>query len=214
MNNIQAWERKICKLEHWQILAICLMVCDFLTVHLSYFLALWLRFDCVYSAIEQRFLNPYIHFITLYSLGAVVLFWFLRMYKSMWQYASYEELVRTFIGSATTSLLHAILITVILARMPLSYYIWGAILQLILLLVPRFSYRLLLFIHSGLKHSDENAGRVMIIGAGQAGLMLLRDLNTAKELHDKAVCFIDDNSNKWGRFIEGVPIVEGHEDIF
>ena len=53
----------------------------------------------------------------------------------------------------------------------------------------------------------------MIIGAGSTGQMLLRDLNTAKELNDKAVCFIDDNRNKWGRFIEGVPIVGGREDI-
>ena len=213
MSNMQELERKKWKLEHWQIIAVCLMVCDVFTIHLSYFLALWLRFDCVYSAIELRFLNPYLRFITPYSLGAVVLFWFFRMYKSMWQYASYEELVRTFIGSLIASLIHVFLITGILARMPLSYYIWGAILQLILLLIPRFSYRLLLFIHSGLKHADETAGRVMIIGAGQAGLMLLRDLKTAKELHDKAVCFIDDNSNKWGRFIEGVPIVGGRNDI-
>ena len=97
--------------------------------------------------------------------------------------------------------------------MPLSYYVMGAVLQFLFLLVPRFSYRLLLFIRSGRRHTDETAGRVMIIGAGQAGQMLLRDLNTAKELNDKAVCFIDDNQNKWGRFMEGVPIVGGREDI-
>ncbi len=201
------------KLEHWQLMAICIMICDFLTIHLSYFLVLWFRFDCVYSAIPHRVLNAYLHFITAYAIGAIVLFWFFRMYRSMWRYASYVELIRTFSGSCCAAVIHAILISWLFGRMPLSYYVMGAVLQFLFLLVPRFSYRLLLFIRSGRKHTDETAGRVMIIGAGQAGQMLLRDLNTAKELNDKAVCFIDDNQNKWGRFIEGVPIVGGREDI-
>ena len=201
------------KIEHWQIMAICLIFCDFLTIHFSYFLALWVRFDCVYSKIPQQYLNAYARFITAYTVVSIVIFWCLRMYRSVWRYASYGELVRTFAGSVCTSIFHIILISFIFVRMPLSYYIWGSVLQLLLLLAPRFSYRLLLFFRSGMKRTDETAGRVMIIGAGQAGQMLLRDLNTAKELNDKAVCFIDDNPNKWGRFIERVPIVGGRDEI-
>lgn len=201
------------RLEHWQIMAICLMVCDFLTIHLSYFLALWIRFDCVYSAIPEHYLNPYLHFITVYALGAIVVFWGFRMYRSMWRYASYGELVRTFCGSVTASLIHIFLIKLLYGRMPLSYYLWGSVVQLILLIVPRFSYRLLLFLRSGFKHADETAGRVMIVGAGQSGQMILRDMRSAKELSDKPICFIDDNQNKWGRYIEGVPIVGGRDDI-
>ena len=201
------------RLEHWHIIAICLVVCDFLTIHLSYFSALWVRFDCVYSAIPQQYLNSYIHFITPYSIVAIVLFCFFKMYKSIWRYASYGELVRTFLGSVTTSILHAVFISVIFGRMPISYFLWGAILQFILLIVPRFSFRLVLLLRNGLQRTDETAGRVMIIGAGQAGQMILRDLKTAKQLNDKAVCFIDDNPNKWGRYIEGVPVVGGREDI-
>ena len=131
----------------------------------------------------------------------------------MWRYASYAELVRTTLGSVTTSIIHVLLISIIFSRMPLSYYLWGSVVQLILLLIPRFSYRSLLFIRSGFKHANESAGRVMIIGAGQAGQMLLRDMRMAKELNDKAICFIDDNSNKWGRYVEGVPVVGGRDDI-
>ena len=201
------------KIEHWQIMAICLMVCDFLTIHLSYFLALWIRFDCVYSAIPAQYLNPYRQFILCYSIGAIALFWLFRMYRSMWRYASYGELVRTFCGSVTASLVHIFLISLLYGRMPLSYYLWGSAVQLILLIVPRFSYRLLLFIRSGFKYVDETAGRVMIVGAGQSGQMILRDMKSAKELSDKPICFIDDNPNKWGRYIEGVPIVGGRDEI-
>ena len=197
------------KLEHWQLMAICLMVCDFLTIHLSYFIALWVRFDCVYSEIPEQYLNPYFHVITAYAVGSILLFWLFRMYRSMWRYASYGELIRTGVGSVTASVFHIILITALYNRMPLSYYLWGSVVQLILLIIPRFSYRLLLFLRAG----RSNGAHVMIIGAGSTGQLLLRDLNTAKELNDKAVCFIDDNRNKWGRFIEGVPIVGGREDI-
>ena len=202
------------KIERWQIMAVCLMAWDFLTIHLSFFLALWVRFDCVYSSIPQNYLTAYRSIITPYSIAAIALFWPFRMYKSMWRYASYGELLRTFLGSVSASVLHAICITAIFCQMPLSYYVWGSILQFLFLIIPRFFYRLLLFIRNGHRHKDETAGRVMIIGAGQAGQMLLRDINSAKELNDRAVCFIDDDPNKKGRFIEGVPIVGGREEIF
>ena len=211
-NQHQRKKRKL-KLEHWQVIAICLMVCDFITIHLAYFLALWVRFDSVFSEIPAQYLNSYRHFITPYSAGAIALFWLNRMYKGMWRYASYVELIRTFIGSTIASVLHMVLISVLFGRMPLSYHLWGYTAQLILLIAPRFSFRLLLFFRAGFKQNDENAGRVLIIGAGEAGQMLLRDMRGAKELKDKAVCFIDDNPNKWGRFIEGVPIAGGRDDI-
>ena len=135
------------------------------------------------------------------------------MYRGVWRYASYSELVRTFCGSITASVVHTVLISSIYGRMPLSYYLWGSVVQLMLLIAPRFSFRLLLFIRSCFKHSDEAVGRVMIVGAGQSGQMILRDMRSAKELRDKPVCFIDDNPNKWGRFIEGVPIVGGRDEI-
>ncbi len=201
-------------LEHWQIMAICLIICDFITLHFSYFFALWIRFDCRYSDIPAEYLNSYFHFITAYAVGAILLFSLFRMYRAMWRFASYGELVKTFLGSVTASVLHAVLIPVVLHRMPLSYYIWGALFQLIFLILPRFAYRLLLFFRNNFfRRSDETAGRVMIVGAGSAGQMLLRDMSVSKEITDRAVCFIDDNPNKWGRFIEGVPIVGGRDDI-
>ena len=200
-------------LEHWQIIAICLMICDIMSMMFAYFLALWVRHDCVYSLIPDLFLTPYKRFIVPYALCAVAFFWFMHMYQGMWRYASYSELIRTVTGSLIASVCHTILITVLFRRMPTSYSVWGAGAQLIFLLAPRFSYRLLLFYRSLTHKSDETAGRVMLIGAGQAGQMILRDVNTSPEVHDRVVCIIDDNPNKWNRFVEGVPIVGGREDI-
>jgi len=206
-------ENKFFKMAHWKVMALCLMICDLISVSLAYFLALWLRFDCEYSQIPVRYLMPFRKFILPYAFAAIVIFWLFHMYRGMWRYASYTELVRTFCGSAAASLLHTVLITAIFQKMPTSYYIWGAGAQFVFLLIPRFAYRLLLFYKVNKFKSDQKKGRVMIIGAGSTGQMLLRDITVSRDMDDKVVCFIDDNANKWNRYIENVPIVGGREDI-
>ncbi|MBR7033641.1 MAG: polysaccharide biosynthesis protein [Clostridia bacterium] len=202
------------KIKHWQIIAICLIICDFVTIHFSYFVTLWIRSDFLFSQIPRFYLDKYTKFITLYAVASIVIFVFFRLYRSMWRFASFGLIVRTIVASTTVSLLHFIIMTVLLGDMPYLYFFGGFIVQTVLLIVPRFSFRFLLFLKGRAKKFGGNTGRVMIIGAGEAGRMILRDLNTAEQLNDRAVCFIDDNPNKWGRFIEGVPIVGGRDDIF
>ena len=201
------------RLEHWQKIALCLIIYDFIAVHCSYFIALWMRFDLVYSAIPKGYLDPYKHFITIYAVIAILVFAFCRMYRGMWRYASFTELFNTSMGSIMASGLHLIFITLCFRRMPISYYLWGSLAQFVLLLIPRFGYRVFGSLRKALQSSSEAGGRVMIIGAGSSGQMILRDMITSDKVHDKPVCFIDDNPNKWGRYIERVPIVGGRDDI-
>ena len=201
------------RLEHWQVIALILMIYDALAVHAAYFVALWARFDFVFSMIPQDYYATYRHFITFYSVFCVCCFSAARLYRSMWRFASYSELVRTMAASSFTSVVHAVMITVIFQRMPLSYYLGGALLQFALLLAPRFSYRFILLLRAQRKPDDESVGRVMLIGAGAAGRLILRDIRSAQETNDKVVCIIDDNPNKWNRYIDGVPIVGGRDDI-
>lgn len=82
-------------------------------------------------------------------------------------------------------------------------------------LMVRFAYRFVLLERSKRRKTEEiaKAKRVLLIGGGKAGQIILRDIKTAKELKDSVCCIIDDNPNKWGRYIEGVPIVGGRDDI-
>lgn len=84
-----------------------------------------------------------------------------------------------------------------------------------LVLFVRFAYRFILLERSKRTrlHQKAMASRVMLIGAGSAGQLILRDLHSAKEVNECVCCIIDDNKNKWGRFIDGVPIVGGRDDI-
>ena len=204
-------ERK--KIEHWQIISILLMIYDFVAVCLSYFIALWLRFDGLVKSIPQRYYLPYYQFILPCAAVSIVIFLLFRMYNSMWRFASYSELIRTFLGSLTSSILHTVFITVLIRRMPLSYYLIGAGLQFLFLLGIRFSFRFVQLMKNRHAPAGPGAKRVMLIGAGNAAQSILRDMSRAKEVQDKIVCIIDDNPNKWKRSIDGIPIVGGRDDI-
>ena len=201
------------RLEHWHKIMLILMVYDFLAVNLSYIVALWLRFDCKYSMIEKQYIIAWQKFIPIYTAFCLAVFILLKLYRSVWRFASYDELYRIIEASLITAVFHIVVITMLLERMPISYYVIGAVLQFILILCIRFSYRFLLLITSGDRQSRpaSNEKRVMLIGAGAAGQMILRDIKRATK--DKVCCIIDDNPNKWKRYIDGIPIVGGRDDI-
>ena len=203
--------RKKKLIEHWHIIMILMMAADFVLIHAAYFLALWMRFDFVFSSIPKTYFSAYRSFITYYAAGCILLFWFMRLYRSIWRFASYMELLLTLGASVLASAAHTVLIILLVRRMPTSYYLLGGVLQFVFLLGVRFSYRFLLLLRR--KKSDGPVERLMLIGAGSAGQMILRDINHGGDQHSRVVCIIDDNPNKWGRFVDGVPVAGGRDDI-
>ena len=200
-------------IEHWQIIAVFLAIYDFAAVCAAYFLALLVRFDFSYSEIYRPAISAYNKFILFAAAGSIIVFLFFRMYKGMWRFASFSELVRAFFGSLTSSVLHTILITVLITRMPISYYLLGAVFQGIFVIGIRFSYRFLKMLRNRNEPMQPGAKRVMLIGAGSSGQMILKDMSRATEIKDKVVCIIDDNPNKWNRYLNGIPIVGGRDEI-
>lgn len=203
------------KLEHWQVIAILLVIYDIIAVNAAYLAALWLRFDCTYSSIPQEYLSACLKFIPWYTLFSIIVFWRLRLYRSLWRFASYSELIRCCISTVITGVFHIIVITVAFRRMPVSYYIFGTLIQLMLIVGVRFSYRFILLERSRKNKNVQQSAmhRVMLIGAGAAGKTIQKELLASRETTASICCIIDDNSNKWGRFMDGVPIVGGRDDI-
>lgn len=210
-------ERKSVKkrFNKWHLGTLLLLIYDIVATNASYFLALVIRFDGSISGIPRNYLEAFSKFAPLYAVICFVVFCIARMYKGVWRYASFDEAEKTVIGSLVASFLHIMLITVVFTRMPLSYYFWGSCFQLGMLLVARFSYRFILLELSRLRNFEKpkTVHRVMIIGAGEAGQMLLRSILRDKAAQDKVVCIIDDNPGKWNRYIDGIPIVGGKDDI-
>ena len=202
-------------LEHWHLVAVLLVVYDLIVVIGAYFLALWLRFDCRFSEIPENYLLAWLNFSPIYAAISLFVFWKAHLYQSIWRFASYIELERVAVSSAILGLIHTVGISVFFERMPITYYIVGVAVQFLMILIIRFAYRFVLLERSKKARALQKsmANRVMLIGAGSAGQMILRDLHNGQEVGERVCCIIDDNSNKWGRFIDGVPVVGGRDDI-
>ncbi len=203
------------RMEHWQIMMSYLVIYDVFAIALSYFLALWIRFDCRFRMIPQEYLQPYMKTILVYAMFCIVVFWFMRLYKSIWRFASYNELVRTTIATIITLVCHIACVNNLVTRMPVSYYFFGIIIQFCLTIGVRFAYRFIILL-VGKRQESVNVPyqkRVLLVGAGSAGQMIFRDIKHTTELGEKVCCFIDDDSNKWGRYIDGVPVEGGREVI-
>jgi len=197
---------------HWQNVATLLVLYDLAVINFSYITALWLRYDLKFSTINLSYLKAWASFTPIYSVFCLIVFWRTRLYKSIWKYASYTELLYIIKATIITAVFHILFITLFFRRMPISYYIMGPTLQFIFMTMIRFSYRFVLLLRNE-RANSKTYGRVMIIGAGNAGQAISRDIRRSREINDKVMCFIDDEPNKWGRYIDGVPIVGGRDSI-
>ena len=200
------------KIEHWQVVRLLLMVYDFIAVIVSFGIALWLRFDCKVTSVEPQYLTNYTKTIIIYALFYLVVFWFLRLYKSIWRFASYSELMRVILATVVTGVIYTGSLLVFNLHMPVSYYVIGITVQFIATLGIRFFYRFVLLLR-GRTNNEVQKKNVMIVGAGSAGQMLFRDIKHAKETNETVACFIDDNPNKWNRYIDDVPVFGSRDHI-
>lgn len=189
-----------------------LIIYDAVVIFAAYFLALWLRFDCRFSLIPLEYLSGYCISIAVYAVFCIAVFYIMHLYNSIWRFASFTELLHVSAATAVTGILYAAVQTAFVCRMPISYFVFGITLQFIMTLGIRFAYRFVLLLRSSRKLSGTELN-VMLIGAGEAGQMILRDIRHAREVSEKVCCFIDDNKNKWNRYIDGVPVYGGRDSI-
>lgn len=201
------------KIEHWQIIALYLIVYDVIAINFAYFFGLWLRFDLHFTSIPTEYMSAFLKFAPIYTVFTIFVFAQLRLYNSLWRFASFSELNRVIVASVITTIFNIVGMTAFIQQMPLSYYIIGSVLQFGLTLMIRFSYRYMNLERGRREKDAKPLHNAMIIGAGAAGQTLIKELKSSGEVKSKACCVIDDNPNKWGRVMEGVPIVGGREDI-
>lgn len=201
--------------EQGKLVAIYLMIYDIVIINLSYLMGLWIRFDGHYRSIPKMYLISWAKFIPVYTLFCLFTFYGLRLYQSIWKYASYNELTRIMMATVISGVFHAVGITVFLNRMPITYYAFGILLQFTFMLSIRFSYRFVSLerVKKNSQFANARISRVMLVGAGEAGRLILRDMNMNKESMDKVVCIIDDNPHKQKRYMDGIEVYGGRESI-
>ena len=201
--------------KQWVFRALVLAFIDMCIIAISFFFALMIRFEFSYSHIPLSFLEGYLHIVPLFMVISLVVFYIFRLYHSIWRFASINEFMHIIGAFLVLTVVSVIIHEVYEIKMPYAFWIIGLMLSFALCTACRFAYR---FIRTGQKMLEQRGSangdeRVMIIGAGNAGRMLIRELIMSSHLHTKACCIIDDNPAKLGRFIDGVPIVGNRNDI-
>lgn len=194
---------------------IALILMDVMSVIVASFAALYIRFDFSFNAIYREFLIKYEHILIPNILMTLLFFTVWKLYKSVWRYASANELINIIFATACTAVAQVIYCHIFKQTMPRSYYIIYWFLLMLMTCCIRFGYRILRLINS--KRADL-AGRnkrrnVMVIGAGAAGNMILKEIESSHYLNLQAKCIIDDQPGCHGKMMRGVPIVGGREKI-
>lgn len=192
-----------------------IVIADILAVIIAYGLALLLRFDMKYSEIPDQYIEGYMYYIVLASVLLVCCYVIAKLYRSVWSYAGINEILKTCVASIVACVLTGVVFSIAIMRMPISFYLIGWLLVFGFTASIRMMYRLLRRMRIKADNSKGNTERqnIMIIGAGAAGLVLLREYHNSYYLTDRVKIFIDDNAQKWNKYLDGVLIEGGRNKI-
>ena len=198
----------------WKERATLLGAADFFSILCSYFFALLLRHDFLFSTIDRVFIMGYAKSILWWAGLTIAVFYACRLYHSIWSMASLPEMYRILKAYVVLVPVYLIFSVVTELHMPKSYYIMGYVLNMSFTVAFRYGYRFLRYrAHGRVRGNGNKQRRIMVIGAGAAGQMLIRELHNTDRINSVVVCVIDDNANKKGRYIENVEVVGNRYDI-
>ncbi len=199
--------------KQYKIRALALVLTDICMYLFCAFFALYMRYEFRYDDIAKKFLHSLVKFAPVNIIIILVIFLFFKLYSSIWKYASITEMLNIILACVMYFLIEIIEIIFFGYEVPRSHPFMCAGMLLIATIGVRFGYRFLRSVkHKSFMGNDRKV-RTMIIGAGQAGAMLLKEIHTSSYTHYNVICFIDDDKRKHGKYLSGVKIAGGREDI-
>lgn len=191
-----------------------LIVYDALAVAFATYLGLIARFDFRYGDIsDKNFIETAWNYLPISIVVTILLFWLFHMYQSLWEFAGAPEMVNLLLGCVCSALSQMIVVHVFLHwPYPRSSYVFYGGFLLGLVALSRFFYRAFrAFVE---KRTDTaKSVNVMVIGAGEAGNSLIREMKSSSYIQKNALCVIDDDRSKIGNYIHGVKVVGDRNDI-
>ncbi len=188
-----------------------LMIVDIFMILFSSFLGLWIRFDMQISSIPLNYVQAVKDYTPFYISITILIFCILRLYSFMWSVAGMKEETHIVIACILASLCQISGMTMMGLRVLRSYYGICFVSLTTCVTVVRLSYRIGRSLRSG--YGRPMGKRVMIVGAGTSGSMILREMMTSTYTEGHVVCFVDDDKNKQGKFLNGILIAGGRDDI-
>jgi len=194
---------------------IFLIITDIVIFGVSSFMALWMRFEFDVNAItDEVFFDHIFRLLPLTTVLAILLYALFGLYRSLWEFAGELEIIRTVISCAFAATIQTVLQFVLRLPVPRSFVFLHFMLLTVLMLAFRMSYRIVRHQRSTRnKYRSKTAKRTMVIGAGAAGVLVVRELNRSSQSINHVVCFADDDRTKIGKSIYGIPIAGTTDEI-
>ncbi|MBO5459338.1 MAG: polysaccharide biosynthesis protein, partial [Lachnospira sp.] len=186
---------------------ICLIITDILVTNGCVFLSLLMRFEISIAAIPAEYMYKFKVNVIPFTIVTLIIFWCFRMYHSLWQYASIAELYKIVEACVVTEFAHICITAYMGWMIPRSCYFTSGVFLMVAMCASRFMYRMIRTLLQDYRHTSEPV-KIMIIGAGEATSVLMREIQNSRYMdNSKVVCIIDDDRQKVGKFIKGVKVV-------
>lgn len=194
----------------WNALAkdLWIVLLDIIAVNAAYYLALIIRFFVggeLRAVATTRYMPAWLGFTPWYTVLAIIIFMAFRLYGGMWRYAGINDMNRIIGANAATTVLHLVGSSIFFTRMPWTYYIIGAVLQFIFIVLIRFGYRIILVEKTKLKKVEKVPA--LVVGTGELGRKVVKHLE--ENTPYRAVAILSTSSA--GRSLDGIPVVSFDE---
>lgn len=191
------------------------LLADICAIQISSLLALLARFDFLFDSIPANYLNNAVSYSPVYTAVTVLIFAVCNLYSTMWGSASVREMTMIVLACMVSAVVQVMGMTLMELPMPRSYYMLCLLFLMVLTGAGRFSYRIIWIVTNRLSvnRRGNTKKRVMVIGGGQGGALLIKELKNSSRSKAEPVCIIDDDQNKKGRRVNGVPIKGNRGDI-
>ncbi len=193
-----------------------IVLLDIFSVNAAYLLALLVRFyvNFQFRPTVKHYLTFFWQFAPYYTVICILVFILFRLYGGMWRYAGVNDMNRILLANLVTCAVQvAGTLLFFPRRMPVTYYIIGAVLQLVFMTLSRFAYRIIIVERRKIHRRKLPAARVMIVGAGEMGRRMMRHLEDDTGRSLRPVVVIDTKGNGGGQTLDGIPVAEGTERI-
>ncbi len=183
-----------------------LIILDVILINIASFSALFIRFDFRLGQIPTNYSEAVLSYIIINTVTTIIIFFLFRLYNSLWRYAGIDELVNIIFACTLSGGLQLIGMHFLLnIHVPRSYYPLSTLFMMALISVSRFFYRYARRLSK--RYHGTSQSRIMIVGAGEAGNYIIREIAVSGYVKGSVVCAIDDNKDKLGSYIQGVKVV-------
>ena len=214
MEESEKLNRPVCVKEFFFHLAF--VVFDIIAVNFSYFIALVIRFyfNSEFNSYGAVYVRAFQKFAPWYTVACLAIFAVFKLYNNRWKYSGLNDLNRLLFACLVTCAVQVLGTALFVMRMPITYYVIGTVVQLLMIAASRFSYRFFLMEHSHIfsrKHSAYTP--VMIVGVGKLSQQVRRHLECGSENGAHPVCFVDYRREEFGNLLDGLPVVNGVEQM-